>query len=178
MSVSQLQAQANTRTIWAASILSAALGVTIAMWMRSSPDSISVMFLGLAHALVFVPTMVIANVKRWKLIVASIVCVTFPVWGFAFIGLLTFAVGAPIANSVLWGFFVAWVLGRPRAIVVFLAIGVVTNAALFGFMSTYNTMGNPDGGFAETVGLWYILTVPAFPIILFWDWCRIRRILS
>jgi len=166
MGTSQIESESDRQTIWAASIASTALGVTIAIWMLQSSDSISVAFLGIAHALAFVPAMVIAKVKRWKMTVASLVCITFPVWGFTFLGALTGAIGAPIANGVIWGGFVAWVFGRPSAIVVFVVIGIVTNAALFGLMSFYNMMVNQDGGFAETVGLWYILTLPAFPIIL------------
>jgi len=47
------------------------------------------------------------------------------------------------------------------------SVGVISNAALlwFIFVMKLNTMSNIEGGFAETIGLWYLLVLPVYPIL-------------
>jgi hypothetical protein len=155
------------RWIWAFSILSTLSGILLAIWMRDSQSGVPIILLGVAHAVVFIPAMIIAHANLWKIISLGLVCITFPIWGYSLVSLLTAAVGSPIANSLIWGVVVALALKQPKAIFAFLVVGVISNAALlwFMFVMKLNTMSNTEGGFAETIGVWYLLVLPVFPIL-------------
>jgi len=121
--MSQIESQSNLQTIWAASIASTVLGVTIAIWMRDSLSYTPMFLLGVAHAVVFIPAMIIAHAKLWKIISLGLVCIAFPIWGYSLISLLTAGIGSPIANSLIWGVVVAIALKKSKAIFAFFVVG-------------------------------------------------------
>jgi hypothetical protein len=155
------------RWIWAFSILSTLSGILLAIWMRDSQSGVPIILLGVAHAVVFIPAMIIAHANLWKIISLGLVCITFPIWGYSLVSLLTAGIGSPIANSLIWGVVVALALKQPKAIFAFFVVGVISNAALlwFMFVMKLNTMSNTEGGFAETIGVWYLLVLPVFPLL-------------
>ena len=152
------------RWVWIFSILSALSGVVIAIWMRFSQSDVPIMLLGLSHAVVFIPAMIIVRASLLKIIGLSMVCITFPIWGYSLVSLVTAAVGSPIANSLIWGGVVALALKQPRAMLYFLIIGITTNV----FLLLYKlfSMSSIENGFADTVGLWYLLVLPVFPMLI------------
>jgi hypothetical protein len=155
------------RLVWVFSIISTLSGVALAVWMKQSQSSVPILLLGLAHAVVFIPAMLIAQANLWRIIGLSIICITFPIWGYGFVSLLAQGIGSPLANSLIWGVVVTFGLKQTRAIYIFLGIGLVTTIVLYYFMfvSDLNSMANIEGGFAETIGLWYLLVLPVFPIL-------------
>ena len=156
------------RWIWNFSIFSTILGVSLAIWMGVSQSETPISLLGFAHAVVFIPAMIIARTKLWKIIGLSLVCITFPIWGYTLVSLLTGGIGSPVSNSLIWGVVVAFALKQTKAIFAFFIIGVISNALLLWLMSLGNlyAMSNMEAGFAETIGLWYLLVLPVFPMLI------------
>ena len=150
--------------MWMLAALSTALGVIIAVLMNLPGLGSVFFFLGIAHGAVFIPTMIIDGCSIWKTVVAGVLCTTFPVWGISG-GILLFSITTPFADSFVWGFVVAWALGRPRMILVFFVVGVLSNLSLFMIMD-FQLGSSSDWGISQTIGVWYVILLPVFPMIL------------
>ena len=156
------------RKIWIFSILSTLFGLALAIWMHQSESLAPILLLGVAHGVVCVPAMLIVRAGLWKTIGLSILCISFPVWGYSLVSLFTFGIGSPITNSLIWGSVLAIVFKQPRVFGMFFVIGLLTTGAIFYFVfvSNANSMSNMEGGFAETIGFWYLLVLPVFPMMI------------
>ena len=140
--------------------LSALAGILLAVGMVFLKHWPWVFFLGVAHAIVFIPAMIMSRTSVWKMAVASVVCVLFPVWGF--MGVMFIAsIGSPFVCSFLWGLVVAWVVRRPIAILFFAIAGVLSNAGMFISMEMFAS-AQDDWGIPQSIGVWHLLMFPTY----------------
>ena len=150
--------------IWKMSALSTLLGITIALVLNDPIGGYGVFLLGFAHGVVFIPTMIADRCGRGKTVIASILCITYPLWGFL-VGMMVFSVAAPFVESFAWGLVVAWALNRPWVILVFTIVGVLSNVSLIVVLD-FDLGSRADWGIPQTVGMWYLIVLPVFPLII------------
>jgi len=152
------------RLIWKFSILSSLIGITVLYLSYHAIGGYGLVLLGVAHGVVFIPTLIADGCALWKIIIASIVCITYPFWGLM-VGMMIFSVAAPLVDSFLWGLVVAWTLSRPWTILIFLLVGILSNISLFVVMH-FNLGSSSDWGIPQTIGVWYVIMLPVFPLII------------
>mgnify|MGYP000437775083 CR=1 FL=1 len=161
----QIKLRDRYQFIWQMSILSTLLGIAIVSISNHPIGEYGILLLGIAHGVVFIPTMITDKCTTWKMVVGSIVCITYPFWGLA-VGMMVCSIMSPFFESFVWGLVVAWVLNRPLAILVFLIVGVLSNISLFVIIRFNLGHTFDEWGIAQTIGVWYVIVLPVFPIIV------------
>jgi len=148
--------------------VSAVVGILLSVGMVYLEDWPWVLFLGVAHAIVFIPAMVMSHAPMWKMIVASVVCVLFPVWGF--MGVMFIAtIGSPFVCSFLWGLVVAWAVRRPIAILFFAITGGLSNAGMFISAEMFATAMDDWAMIPHSIGIWHLLMFPTYCWMMSWS---------
>ena len=165
--MSGANAECNLRVLSVFAGISAAAGVLIPFSDLPFRWSGWIFLLGLTHAVVFVPAMIMSRTPVWKMVVATIVCLLFPIWGFMGVVLVA-SIGSPFVCSLLWGFVVSWAVRRPIAIVFFAIAGVLSNAGMIVAMEM--RIGNSsDWGLPQSIGLWHLLMFPTYCWMMSWS---------
>lgn len=152
--------------IWFFSVLSAAAGCVCAYLLWLDFDT-SFYLLGIAHLIVFLPAMLLTQLRMVGVLAASGLCVMFPLWG-TVLGLFTAGVAAPAMCSVAWGLIVMWSLRRPSAFAIILSIGLVSNMVMHIPLPLESGQytNNTDLKFISSIACWYLLMLGAMPWIM------------
>lgn len=141
--------------------LSAFSGIGLSYWLvlpSSELPLIPGMLLGVAHALIFVPASVLVQAMRYQIILATILCLLFPVL-MAFTACLYLI--APLICSVVWGIIVSETFEDRRAVVYFGLLGLVSVVVFWVFQSIYFNMTFTDASVeqmtAASIAVWHLL---------------------
>lgn len=145
--------------------LSAAFGISLCAWMHNDPGSwIPSVLLGLAHGVAFIPLTMKIGHNPLRKCVGVIACLTWVFWGFWLMMLLT-SIAASLASSVVWGIVIAWTWRRVWALPIMLAVGLISLASTFVMMGRWPAWKS-DWLIPETIAVWYLLMIPALPLIV------------
>ena len=152
--------------IWFFSAVSVFVGCSL-IYLTSLENFYSFQLLGLAHLVVFLPAMLYTPHRVLNVIIASLLCALFPVWG-VIVGVLTVGIGAPLTCSAVWGFIAMIVLRRIAAFWIILLVGVISNVVLLlpGGGVVGPNQRDLDDTFITALYIWYVLMLFAMPWIM------------
>ncbi len=153
--------------IWFFSVLSALAGCFIMHLVSTETFEPAYAAIGFAHLIVFLPAMLYSEQRLHTIVIASILCVLFPLWG-ALVGIMCLGIGAPIVCSMIWGGVLAVFLRRPIAFPTLFMVGLITNAILFlpVKLSGGRSGFNPESQFGMVFFAWYIAMLFAIPFVM------------
>lgn len=143
------------RFLYISAFVSAAIGIGVAysIWDSSKVDAI--IFLGLAHAVVFVATGIFIHANRTQIVLYGIVCLLFPIWG-TFLGVCGMYIFSAFLCSLLWGGIVADLLGQRLAFGIFAIIGIIPTFKILYPFTYSNSGGITDVWFPLEIGYWHV----------------------
>jgi hypothetical protein len=147
----------------ALAVVSAACGIGLSMWSEHSRQAAPLFWLlGVAHGIAFIPLTLRIGYGTIRKYVASVLCLSWPLWGFGLL-MMTTGIFAPLVSSLIWGVVIAWVWKRPWAILILAIAGGLSIVSMF-VLDALRVPWRSDYMIPEGIAAWYVLMVPALLI--------------
>lgn len=141
--------------LYAAAIVSGALGVYLAYGIVVDGNIALFLFLGIAHSVIFIAAGFFIHASRSQVALLGFFCCLFPLWG-SLVGMCSMYIFSALTCSLVWGFIVFDVFEQKIALAFFVLIGIAPYFGIFIPMYINNNNVVPDWFFPGVIGYWHV----------------------